>query len=579
MKISLCNVPLRADNLKTTYPPLGAMAVIQSLSSAGHQVDFFDINFFRPTEERIRSYLLEHRFDIVGISATISTSYGYVKKLSGLIKSVLPDSVIIVGGALTASAEIVLSFTDVDYCVIGEGERVALNLAAYIASYGKRKITQSLKMIKGICFKDDSGELVFTGYEQQLGVQDVLDPDYSILENYSDISNYIIDPFYYEQFKYDQRSFQPHRKGKKLATVVSSRGCVNRCTFCHRWQQGIRIFPVKRVIEHIRELTRKYDVGFISFGDEDFGATRKWLEEFIESIAPLDVLYRISGACVTNVDMALLERLKQSGCVAIHYGFESGSNSILKVMEKNADVDSNIRVGRMTNDTGLQTVIALVVGMPGESSSTIKETIGFVKKITETLPRKPILSVNALVALPGAPVYEYARYRGFLGKDLRDEERYLLQVSNQGGESLKLLNLTDYPYFLVQAWIRYIYWEVAYNYCVKNRLGQLTFRGLCLTVWERLTGKRGSGDDFSGGLLSNRLMYKLRYIICPVLVMRMILRADKALFGARMLELIFWPFRRKFFPAYVPLRGFLAEKTKSLKGIAPNDIKVLRGGR
>lgn len=560
MKIVICNVPLRSEKLKTAHPPLGALAIIQSLRSAGYAADFYDINFFRPSDEEIEDYFSKNRFDIVGISATVSTSYRIVKRLASIIKSALPKTVTIVGGALTASSEVILKYAHVDFCVVGEGERVIVNLADYIASHGPQKIDEELRRIKGVCFLNRQGDTVFTGYEKQLSVDEIRDADYGIIEKYSRVGHYIADPFIYEQFKYDKRSFETKRRNKKVATIVTSRGCVNRCSFCYRWQSGIRIFSVDRVINYIKNLTERYDVGFISFGDEDFGAAKKWLDEFIEKIGLLNILYNVSGICCDNVDLALLKRLKESGCVAVQYGFESGSNRILKVMEKRANAELNVRIAIETHKAGLETVPALVVGMPGESYQTIRETTEFVNRITEFLPREPVISINALVVLPGTPVYEYARYRGLLGRTLQDEEKYLLSISDKGGISMKQLNLTDYPYFIVLGWIRSIYIAMRYNYYKENR---------------------HSKDAASPAkiLWSHPLIYRLRYIISPLLIMYKSYKEDKMLFLQRCFELAVWPFKKKTFTSYVSLRSFLKEKAPAKEKEDLPNIHILRLGR
>jgi len=577
MKIAICSVPLRSGNLKTTYPPLGALAVIQSLQASGYEAAFYDINVFRYSEEDMKEYFLKNKFDVVGISATVSTSYKFVKNLSSLIRAVSPDAAIVAGGALTASSEILLKFTEVDFCVIGEGEKVIVNLVKYIAANERRKRETELKRIKGICFLDSASNAVFTGYEEQMRPDEVRDADYGIIEKYSRIENYIISPFFYEQFKHDKRAYEPHRAGKKLATVVSSRGCVNRCTFCHRWQRGIRVFSVDRVINYIKFLKERYGVGFISFGDEDFGATKKWIEEFIDKIKPLDVIYRISGACADNVDLALLKKLSDSGCVSIHYGFESGSDKILRVMEKKADVDLNVKTAMWTHEAGLQTVYALVVGMPGESYQTISETGDFIKRIAEFLPEDPILSINALVVLPGAPVYEYARYRGLLGRTLEDEERYLSRVSDRGGGSLKQLNLTDYPYFVVHSWIRCLYWTGHYYYYKKNGLPRIPALKLFKRVFDIASGRGSHAKGFQESPFSHPLFYHSRHIVSLLLVMLQNFKEDKRLFFRRCVELLVWPFKRKTFTEYLSVRSFLNGKMGAAE--AGDSIRILRSGR
>lgn len=581
MKISICNVPLRNEKEKTVYPPLGALAIVQSLCSAGYtSSSFYDINFFRPDEIMLGNYFSEGKYDIVGISATVSTSYKFVKKLAAIIKSALPKTVVVLGGALSASSEVVLKFIkEVDYCVIGEGEKVIVDLVNYIEFYGLRKLEEKLKGIKGLCFINSKDEVIFTGYNDQLKADEIRDPDYAIIEKYSDINQYIIEPFFYEQFKYDERTFEKHRKDKKLATVVSSRGCVHRCAFCYRWQRGIRVFSMDRVIWHIRYLINNYNVGFISFGDENFGVTKRWVEEFIEEIKLLDVLYRISGICCENISLPLLRQLKKSGCVAVHYGFESGSNRILKVMEKRADVQLNVEAARWTHEAGLQTVPALVVGMPGESYATIGETTDFVNRITEFWPRDPIISINALVPLPGTPVYEYARYKGLIGKTLEDEEKYLLNVSDQSGVSLRHINLTDYPYFIVLGWIRCICWAARYNYYRKHNILPLSSPQVFFHLLGVLFKRRQIDNKFRESIYGNSLFYHARYILAPLYIMYKQVKEDKKLFFYRCKELVVFPFRRKFFHDYMSLRQFLHERVEYQKDASAESVYSLRLGR
>lgn len=581
MKIGICNVPLRGDKEKTVYPPLSVLAVMQSLRLAGYNnCGFYDINFFRPDEQALKNHFLREQYDIAGISASVSTSYKFVKKLAALIKSVSPRTIIVLGGALSVSSEVILKFVkEIDYCVVGEGEKTIIDLVNYIRSYGLGKSEEKLKTVKGLCFLNDKGEVVFTGYQDQLKVDEITDPDYGIIERYSDVNQYIITPFIFEQFRCDERTYERGRKDKRLATVVSSRGCVHRCTFCYRWQRGIRVFPVDRVIRHIRYLIEKYNVGFVSFGDENFGAAKRWIEEFIEQIKPLDILYRIAGICCENVSLPLLRQLKNSGCVALHYGFESGSDKILKVMEKKADVQRNLETARWTHEAGLQTVPALVVGMPGESYKTIGETTDFVNKITEFWPRDPIISINALVPLPGAPVYEYARYRGVIGKTLEDEERYLLGVSDQSGASLRHINLTDYPYFIVLGWIRCICWAARYNYYRKHDVASLS----SLQLFSRLLGvlfkRRQIDRALREGIYGNSLFYHARYFIAPLYIMCKQAKADKQLFFYRCKELAVFPFRRRPFNDYVSLRQLLLERVGYLKEAPADSVQGLRVGR
>lgn len=394
MKIVICTTPIRP--IPTEFPPLGSMAVIQALQGAGYDPVFIDIDGLRPSFSEVIERFRREAPDVVGVSAVVSTAYAYTKQLCLALRRALPGVKIVVGGNLAASAELLLRLCGVDVCVIGEGERVIVNLANYFEDHRDRPLDDALEKIKGVTFLDRAGEVVFTGYEVAIPASELLDPDYSILEQSSSIGNFIIDPFTRGDFARDPRSREPHRAGKKMGMVVSTKGCVARCTFCHRWDKGFRQILPEKVIERIRYLMDRYDVGFIQFGDENFGSDRRATDELICLIKPLDILWKVGGVRARSIDLDLLKRMHDAGCVALYYGFETGSPDILKVMEKNLDLSHNYNAAQWTREAGLFTIYQLVLGMPGESSRTIAETTEMVKRLTEILPEPPqnYLSLN-----------------------------------------------------------------------------------------------------------------------------------------------------------------------------------------
>lgn len=467
MKIVICTTPIRP--VPTEFPPLGALPVIQSLRAAGYDPFFYDIDCLRPSFDEVVKFFTDQAPDIVGISAVVSTAYGYTKKLALAIKQALPETKIIIGGNLAASSEILLRFAGIDVCVVGEGERPVVHLANY---FQRRKTDlDDLQQIKGIAFLDKAGQMVFTGYEPQLTVAEIPAPDFSILEEYSDIGRFVHDPLRRADFARDPRTHEPHRRGKKMATVISTKGCVARCTFCHRWEKGYRAFSAQAVANRIKFLMEKYNVGFIVFGDENFASDRRQVEELVALIKPLDILYKVGGVRVRSVDLDLLKRMRESGCVSAYYGMESGSPRILKIMEKNATLEQNVNVARWTHEAGIYTIYQFVLGMPGETHETVAETLDFIKNVTEYLddPPRKRLSINYIQALPGTPVYEYARNKGFIGQSLEEEEQYLLEISDiNAGDDTKFLNFTEYDYLTVQAWRARMLYEADAHYYRKR---------------------------------------------------------------------------------------------------------------
>jgi anaerobic magnesium-protoporphyrin IX monomethyl ester cyclase len=473
MNIVINTTPIRP--IPTDYPPFGSLAVIQSLRLAGYDPYFYDIDGYRPDFDEVVAFFEHRKPDIVGISAVVSTAYEYTKKLALAIRRVSPDTILVVGGNLAASAEILHLLCGIDICVIGEGEQTIVDLVRCLEKNDLDLVESDLREIKGISFLGKDNQMMFTGYPSAIPATDLLDPDWSILEQYSNISNFITEPTSRGDFLQDPRTSEPHRKGKKMATVTTTKGCVARCTFCHRWDKGFRAIPPEKVIARMRYLMDRYNVGFFQFGDEDFGADRRKTEELVERIKELDVLYQVAGVRVRSVDLDLLCRMKASGCVAIYYGMETGSPTMLQVMEKNASLDANIQAAKLTHEAKLFTIYQFVLAMPGETNQTIDETIDFARRVTEFLPEPPAykLSVNYIQALPGTPVYEYARNQGLIGKTLEDEEQYLLTISDtNAADDTKFINFTDYDYLTVQTWRLYLMLETGTHYYLLHSGGR-----------------------------------------------------------------------------------------------------------
>ena len=490
MKIMICTSKIRPEGVQTVFPPLGSMAIIQTLIKAGYEdTSLFDIDGLRPPHSEVVAHFRRERPDVVGISGVVSTSYKFIKQLIGTLHEILPETPVIIGGNVCANSEVLLRLAKADYCAIGEGELTIVDLVKYLKHKGGRSRPEdydALRAMPGITFVDENDAVQFTGYRPNIPADGLYDLDYDILERDTDINRYIIDPWFYEGFIYDQRSYEAERKGKKLATIVSTKGCVAKCTFCHRWDKGIRFVGVDRIIERIKMLQQRYDVGFISFADENFGSNQQWNDELLDKIAPLDVLWRVGGVRCRTVNPDLLNRMRDVGCVNVQYGIESGSQRMLDVMEKNTRVEQNRTAAKWTHEAGLYTTYGMVIAMPGECPETIRETSDFLKEITEFLPEAPYgrLSMNRLEALPGTPVYEYGKVLGKIGRTPEEEEQYLLHISDtSGGESGKQLNFTDYPDFVVQSWTRRIWFEVMHNWYKAHPGEQLP---LLKVLWKSL---------------------------------------------------------------------------------------------
>ena len=141
---------------------------------------------------------------------------------------------------------------------------------------------------------------------------------------------------------------------------------------------------------------------------------------------------------------------------------------------------------------------------------------------------------------------------------------------------MRQINLTDYPYFIVQSWIRCIVISARYNYYNKKNLKKLPtpeLIGACITML--LKGKKNM-KPLPADIYSNAVIYRTRYLAALVLVMFKNLREDRALFFERCGELFAWPFRKKAFTEYTSLRDYLKVRPEVGRNEDGMDIRLLR---
>ncbi len=214
------------------------------------------------------------------------------------------------------------------------------------------------------------------------------------------------------------------------------------CRFCSKTFSGVRLRSIDNVIEEIRELMQKYNIRGVAFNDELVLINKQRAHELCDKIGPLHIKWSCQGR-VNNVDLDLLKRMKQAGCVAVGYGIESGSQTILNAMNKKATVEQARNALRDTVKAGMIPIVQMMYGYPGETRETLLETIDFFKS-TPFLGADVVNSIilSATVPLPGAELYEQTVKDGRID----DEEKFLGVLSDgymQDVENL-LVNFTDF---------------------------------------------------------------------------------------------------------------------------------------
>lgn len=420
--------------------PLGLLYAASIIERAGHRAKILDphIDDLELTVmdsgdfSGIFKAIDDFKPSVIGYGG-IATSFGRTKKISLAVKERFNSIIQIAGGPLASVSGLLLNKTAIGVVFHGETE-ASLPVFLDKIAYGKL-----LEGVPGISYRNGDKVLKNQDAEQVAYLDTIPFPAYHLvdLKRYFDsttdlfkaYSGMIAENPLYAEIK------ERVGEGRSYVSIVTARGCTHRCSFCYRHMRGIRQHSTDYVIRHMKYLKDMYGVDGFLIADELFNSKPEWVREFCDALEreKLEVFYTIAGARVDRVNASLLRRLKETGCIKIEYGQESGSDRILSEYRKGITRRQNKEVTLLTTrDIGLFSVVQIVIGSPSETHATILETIEFLKEIGAHY-----YSLNYLMPLPGTPVWGRVEDSGLI----KDVEKYLDMVAEYGGQPI--VNLTS----------------------------------------------------------------------------------------------------------------------------------------
>jgi anaerobic magnesium-protoporphyrin IX monomethyl ester cyclase len=207
----------------------------------------------------------------------------------------------------------------------------------------------------------------------------------------------------------DIRSYK-YKLGEVSATTFYSQyGCPYACQYCESPMAGsftVRAMTPQRIQDEVREIRDKYGIHGIMFFDDEINLDRTRMLGICDKLRELgDIVWR--GFVVTaKFDDTLARACKDSGCYEIASGIESGSPTILKNIRKPATVQINRRFIRTAKRAGLRCKAFCIVGLPGESWETIRETDQFFEGLRQEGYAPDDVDFSILQIYPGAPLYQ-----------------------------------------------------------------------------------------------------------------------------------------------------------------------------
>lgn len=405
MKVLLISHP-SLNPEKPDFPPIGTAYLGAVVRDRGHSVLLID-GELTGIEDIVRQ-AKGFKPDIVGVTCW-TINRGTVWELCGTLKRELPDVFLVLGGQhASIYPEHIFQKTHAKAVVVGEGEQTLCELLDTLERSG------DLAQVKGIVYKKEDGTICRTEARPQIEDLDSI-------------------PFpHYEAF----RDFSFHQYNgfaglpRPTAAVITSRGCVFDCAYCgsvNFWGKKWRRRSAQNVLDELEHLVKNMGARSIFMFDDNFPVNKKRAMDICRGI--IERRLDIQWACCSHVKMVneeLLKIMKESGCISIDFGVESGDDTILRNINKNQTRGDIERAFDLVHRAGIKPRAYLMIGNKGESANTVDETVDMVGVI------KPHSSIGATILwlLPGTNVYREACEKGFIddGYWLRcDDVPYNLQ--------------------------------------------------------------------------------------------------------------------------------------------------------
>jgi anaerobic magnesium-protoporphyrin IX monomethyl ester cyclase len=327
------------------------LAYLASYARTQHDDLEFEVLDTRVAKSREIKKFYNTTFDLVGITV-FSPVYYEVIAIFNKLKKLHPEVPVCLGGPyVTTIREEIFKATPAEFAVFGEGEMTFSDLLFHLK--GQKEITK----INGLMFRNSGNQFIVNPVREKIKDLNMLPmPAYDI-------------------FPMDR--YPLHR-------MVTSRGCPFACAWCNSssvWDQTYRTINPENMIAEVEFLANMYGKKIFVFGDNSFNVDLKRVEAFCDLLLEknIDILWSVSlRADIMTPEIS--RKMKKAGCYNVSIGIESANDEMLKIIGKATTIGKLSEGIRMLKEAGIEIMSQYVIGSPGETLETVKESIAFAKQ-------------------------------------------------------------------------------------------------------------------------------------------------------------------------------------------------------
>ena len=372
MKVAIIAPPYPLE--EAPAPPLGVTYVAAAFEKAGADVRIFDYLVSRYSPEKLHSQMDDFRPDVLG-STSVTMNFPNAAEIVSEAKRYKPSLITMMGGPhVSFTAERSLrEYPGIDLIVIGEGEQTIAEMMSCGLEPNKRE------KIKGIAYRKD-GMILVNPSRPFIGDIDTL--------------------------PLPARHLLPLSRYQALGfpiSIITSRGCPYSCIFCQgRKMVGHRVRKrnPSLIVDEIEQIL-SYGIDRINVADDLFVSSPKRVKEVCEEIIRRGLHFTWSAfARVNTVDKETLQLMRETGCDSISFGVETGNAEMMKRIKKRITLDQARLAVSLCREVGIIPHTSFIVGLPGESPETLRETAEFAAGLGS------LYGYHMLAPFPGTTVRE-----------------------------------------------------------------------------------------------------------------------------------------------------------------------------